>query len=132
VVSSGGEDGEQAAASRALAWPLQRRDTRGWRLRVAWAFNGTLVGGGLVWLAIMLRAIDIEHGGIDNVDLGGFWRTFILGLVQAYLIQDPIKVLLVSFVSPAFWSGLLKPGTKRAEGLRMCLRGVFNALIAIV
>ena len=90
------------------------------------------MGGGLVWLAIMLRAIDIEHGGIHKVDLSGFWRTFILGVVQAFFVQDPIKILLVSFVSPAFWSGLLKPGTKRAEGLRMCLRGVFSALIAIV
>ena len=142
---------------QSLAWPVARCCDGGWRLRVAWAYNGALLGGGLVWLVIMLRAIDIEHGGkvsfvvvartpdpsphprdcstasgIDNVDLRGFWRTFMLGVIQAYFLQDVVKILLISFISPAFWSGLLKPGTRRADGLRMCLRGVFNVIIAVV
>ena len=57
---------------------------------------------------------------------------FVFGLVQAFFVQDPIKVTLVAFCSPAFWSGLLKPGTKRAEIMRMCLRGVTNVIMAFV
>ena len=71
--------------------------------------------------------------GIDNVDLRGFWRTFMLGIVQAFFVQDTMKVLLIAFISPAFWTeGLLKPGTSRADGVRMCLRGVFSGIIAFL
>ena len=38
----------------------------------------------------MLRALDIDEPGGGN--LGAFWHTFILGLVQAFFVQDPIKV----------------------------------------
>jgi hypothetical protein len=125
-------DEPRAAAPPPLAWPLQRCEASGWRLRVAWAYNGTLLGGGLVWLAIMLRALDIDQPGGGN--LGAFWQTFILGLVQAFFIQDPIKVLLISFVSPAFWPCLSKQkkaGTesRHAGRLRMFLRGIVNSLI---
>ena len=64
----------------------------GWQLRVAWAYNGALLGGGLVALGIMLRALDIENDGGDNP--GAFWRTFILGLVLSFGVQDVIKVRL--------------------------------------
>jgi hypothetical protein len=98
----------------------------GWRLCVAWIYNALLVVGGLLWLALMLRALDIDEPGGGS--LAAFWRTFTLGLVQAFFVQDPIKVLLISFVSPAFWSKCLKPGTKRDQYLRMCLRATINAL----
>ena len=55
-----------------------------------------------------------------------------LALAQAFLVQDPIKVLLISFVSPAFWARCLKPGTKRAEYLRMCLRATLNSITPLL
>jgi hypothetical protein len=117
-------------AQAPLAWPVARYSDSGWRLRVAWAFNGVLLVGGLLWLALMLRALDIDEPGGGN--LGAFWRTFVLALGQAFVVQDPIKVLLISFVSPAFWVRFLKPGTKRAEYLRMCLRAVLNSITPLM
>ena len=73
---------------RTLAWPVARFLDGGWRLRVAWAYNGALLGGGLVWLAIMLRALDTDDAG----NSGAFWRTFVLGLVFSLGAQDVIKV----------------------------------------
>ena len=55
-----------------------------------------------------------------------------LALAQAFLVQDPIKVLLISFVSPAFWARCLKPGTKRAEALRAAMQFATNALQGVL
>ena len=116
--SSGGSRRPPFVAPR-LAWPVDRGwVARGWRLRVAWAYNGALVLGGLLWLAVMLRAYDID----DGRDLDGFWRTYAIALAQGLLLQDSLKVLFITFVSPPFWARILKPGTKRAEALRCLLR----------
>ena len=42
------------------------------------------------------------------------------------------QVLLISFISPAFWSKILKPGTKRDQYLRFCMRFFINSLNAIL
>ena len=76
---------------------------------------------------LLLRALDVDAPEAGN-NSGAFWRTFVLALAQAFLVQDPIKVLLISFVSPPFWSKCLKPGTKRDQYLRMCMRLTLNSL----
>ena len=50
---------------------------------------GALLVGGLFALAIMLRALDVDA---PDANFGAFFRTWLLGLAQAFLIQDPIKV----------------------------------------
>ena len=50
---------------------------------------GALVVGGLAWLAIMLQAYEAE-----GIGLSAFPRVYLIGLAQAYLIQDPVKVRL--------------------------------------
>ena len=82
-------------ATPTLAWPVDRGwVARGWRLRLAWAYNGALVGGGLLWLALMLRAYDVDNGR----DLDAFWRTFFLALAQGLLVQDSLKVRCLQIV----------------------------------
>ena len=77
----------------------------------------SLLVGGVLWLAILLRARE-NAGSLDIASLSAFWRTFFVALAQAWGVQDLIKVLLISFISPAFWSKILKPGTKRDQYLR--------------
>ena len=114
------------AEGTALAWPVARFRDAGWRLRVAWGYNSFLLIGGLLWLGVMLRALDLDSPGAPNAT--AFWRTFLIGLAQAFFVQDVIKVLLISFISPAFWARILTPGTKRAERLRFCMRLTINSL----
>ena len=76
--------------------------------------------GGLAWLAIMLQAYEAEGTG-----LSAFPRVYLIALAQAYLIQDPVKVLFITFISPPFWARIFTPGTKgfkRAEVVRGMLR----------
>ena len=98
------------------AWPVQRCP-KSWRLRVAWAFNGTLFVGGVLWLALLLRVLVIDAPDGDGIG-AAFCRNWFIALAQAFVVQDSIKVLLISFISPAFWSKILKPGTKRDQYLR--------------
>ena len=44
----------------------------------------------------------------------------------------PVQVIMIAFISPPFWSRLLKPGTKRAERLRFCMRAAINALAPLL
>ena len=94
-------------------------------------YNLFLLVAGVLWLAILLRARE-NAGSLDVASLSAFWRTFFVALCQAFFIQDPIKVLLISFVSPPFWSTCLKPGSQRAIVLRACLRAVSGALMSIL
>jgi hypothetical protein len=117
-----------ASSSKDLAWPVARFHSGGWRLGIAWTYNGGLLVGGLLWLVVMLRAFDID----GEFNTSGFWRTFVLALLQAYLVQDSIKVLLITFLSPAFWSRILKPGSGRAAKLQWCMRSAISGLQAII
>ena len=68
-----------------------------------WAYNGALFGGGLLWLAVMLRALEVEFT-LDKskaFNSGGFWRTFVLGLVLSFGVQDTIKARLLHPNVPA-------------------------------
>ena len=82
----------------------------------------------------MLRAFDVDapDDGGAAFNASGFWRTFVLALTQAYLVQDSVKVLLISFVSPPFWSRVLKPGSGRAAKLQWCMRAAISGLQAIL
>jgi len=82
--------GAPPPATPALAWPVDRSLlARGWRLRCAWLYNGALVVGGLLWLALLLRAYDV---GDVETNLDGFWRTYAIALTQGLLLQDTLKV----------------------------------------
>jgi hypothetical protein len=125
VGTASGSGGAQQAPP--VAWPVDRR--WGWRLVSAWCFNQVLFLGGLVWLAIMLRALDVDE---QTASAGAFWRTYMVALCQSFFIQEPIKVILISFISPPFWAKILKPGTKRAEALRAALRASINVLTPLL
>ena len=75
----------------------------------------------------MLRAREKE-GLLLSDHLGAFWRTFGIALAQSFFIQEVIKVLLICFISPPFFSRILRPNTKRAQLVRLCMRAVFNTL----
>ena len=98
-------------------------------LRLAWAYNVFLLVGGLAWFTIMMRALDADDVGLN---VGGFWRTFVLALVWSFFVEEMIKVVLITIVSPPFWVKLLKPGTLRADGLLIFLRGMFGTLSSVL
>ena len=111
-----------------LAWPVERAwIARGWKLRVAWAFNGALVVGGLLWLSVLLRAYDVD----DGRNLDAFWKVYALALTQGLLVSDTVKVVLITFISPPFWARILKPGTRRATVTRLLLRMPLSAMLRI-
>jgi hypothetical protein len=50
---------------------------------------------------------------------------YLIALAQAFFIQDGVKVLLITFLSPPFWARIFTPGTKgfkRAEIVRGIIR----------
>ena len=96
--------GAPPPATPALAWPVDRSLlARGWRLRCAWLYNGALVVGGLLWLALLLRAYDV---GDVETNLDGFWRTYAIALTQGLLLQDTLKVPRSRRSAPALASPL--------------------------
>jgi hypothetical protein len=61
-----------------------------------------------------------------------FWRTLCIGLAQSFCVQEIFKVLLITLVSPAFFSRICRPNTKRAGMVRLCMRSIFNALLPML
>jgi hypothetical protein len=106
-----------------LAWPVAEWWSGGWRLCVAWCYFGGLLFGGLGWLVLLLRAR--QSAGVNS---DAFYASYSFAVAQAWVIQENIKVILVTIIAPQFWARFLKPGTKRAEALRAVMQFAHNAL----
>ncbi len=77
----------------------------------------------------LLQGIRIEDGGAAIA----FWRTYSISLAQSFLLQDAVKVLLVCFISPTWFSKLpCAPGSRAIKLMRICMRGVFNSLLPLL
>jgi hypothetical protein len=68
-----------------LAWPVAEWWGGGWKLRIAWAYFGGLLVGGLAWLVVLLRAR--QKAGVNS---DAFWISYTFAVAQTWLLQESI------------------------------------------
>ena len=111
--------GESAAGRVTVAgcdWPVLM--PANWVLAVAWVFNGVaLIGGALALLVLLCVAAVTDEDATWNVPTT---RSFAFSLFFAFVVQDLIKVLAITFLSAAQFPSFLRG--PRAKVLRAVLR----------
>ena len=104
-------------------------DIDSWKLVVVWAINAASFGGALAWLYIMLLGIP-EPAERDAAWAGLLVGDYLKALALQFTVQEAIKILLLTFVSPQFAAKLFPPKGGRTEFSRTLLHQVPNALLA--
>ena len=104
-------------------------DIDSWKLVVVWAINAASFGGALAWLYIMLLGIP-EPAERDAEWAGLLVGDYLKALALQFTVQEAIKILLLTFVSPQFAAKLFPPKGGRTEFSRTLLHQVPNALLA--
>ena len=122
--SDDGDGGDDAP------WQLRGGcDIDSWKLVVVWAINAASFGGALAWLYIMLLGIP-EPAERDAAWSGLLVGDYLKALALQFTVQEAIKILLLTFVSPQFAAKLFPPKGGRTEFSRTLLHQVPNALLA--
>ena len=94
--SDDGDGGDDAP------WQLRGGcDIDSWKLVVVWAINAASFGGALAWLYIMLLGIP-EPAERDAAWAGLLVGDYLKALALQFTVQEAIKILLLTFVSPQF------------------------------
>ena len=115
-------------AKAAAEWPLLRRDVSR-KLAVAWVVNGLVLAAAAGWLLLFVLGTD---GGLDLVRSDLFRHAYAVSIAQALLLQDGLKILLITLISPAALPSLFPPDTKRAKRLRRAMRAVYTFLESVL
>ena len=61
-----------------------------------------------------------------------FRHAYAVSIAQALLLQDGLKILLITLISPAALPSLFPPDTKRAKRLRRAMRAVYTFLESVL
>ena len=70
--------------------------------------------------------------GLDLVRSDLFRHAYAVSIAQALLLQDGLKILLITLISPAALPSLFPPDTKRAKRLRRAMRAVYTFLESVL
>lgn len=125
-----------SAPDRSRPWPLLHR---GWSVRLTLVWMLHLLVTIFSWLLLLqfLLVGSAEHSARQEMSsseyLGSLAGAFCVAILSSLLVQEVIKVALITLVSPQMLpSVVVFQQTKAREAVRLCMRGVLGFLYIVL